>query len=243
MRWHATALEVKPWVETYQWRVAYFISSFIILISKSLWVSADFVLVFFALEIISSRMKSEMKWPHAPSHSLALRGTYFLTAGTYQKAHFFNTRERLDVLQRGLLSVASEFKWHLEAWAIFPNHYHFVAHSPKLESNALSLTVMLGKLHGKTANWLNKRDNISGRTIWHNYRETRLTIEGSYLARLNYVHQNAVKHGLVEVGNQYPWCSAGWFERTASPAQVNTIYGLKTDTLNVADDFTVAGVF
>lgn len=101
---------------------------------------------------------------------------------------------------------------------------------------------MLGKLHGKTASWLNKRDEAPGRRVWHNYRETRLTIEGSYLARLNYVHQNAVKHGLVNVANQYPWCSAGWFERTATPAQVNTVYGFKMDTLNVTDDFAIVAV-
>ena len=34
----------------------------------------------------------------------------------------------------------------------------------------------------------------------------------SYLARLNYVHQNPVKHGLVRVANQYRWCSAAWLE-------------------------------
>jgi len=54
---------------------------------------------------------------------------------------------------------------------------------------------------------------------------------------LNYVHQNAVKHKLVPVANQYPWCSAAWFEREASPAQVNTIYGFKIDRVKVEDDF------
>ena len=44
-------------------------------------------------------------------------------------------------------------------------------------------------------------------------------------------------HGLVRVANQYRWCSAAWFERTATPAQVRTIYGFKTDQVNVLDDF------
>jgi putative transposase len=64
-----------------------------------------------------------------------------------------------------------------------------------------------------------------------------LTSERSYLARLNYVHQNPVKHGLVAVANQYPHGSAAWFERTASPAQVKTLYSSKTDRLNIQDDF------
>ena len=44
-------------------------------------------------------------------------------------------------------------------------------------------------------------------------------------------------NGLVPVANQYPWCSAAWFERTASPAAVKTIYRFKTDRLNIENDF------
>jgi hypothetical protein len=37
--------------------------------------------------------------------------------------------------------------------------------------------------------------------------------------------------------NQYRWCSAGWFERVASRAMVQSIYRFKTDALSVRDDF------
>ena len=59
----------------------------------------------------------------------------------------------------------------------------------------------------------------------------------TYVARLNYVHQNPVKHGLVPVANQYPWCSARWFERMASAAQVRSIYRFKVDQVKVLDEF------
>lgn len=45
--------------------------------------------------------------------------------------------------------------------------------------------MMLGKLHMKTARWINRMDQAPGRKVWHNYRETELTFEKSYLARLN----------------------------------------------------------
>ncbi len=99
---------------------------------------------------------------------------------------------------------------------------------------------MLGLLHEKTAEWLNKLDDMPERKVWHNFWDTRLTYEKSYLARLNYTHQNAVKHRLVPVANQYPWCSAAWFERTAAPAQVKTVYSFNTDRLRAADDYDVA---
>jgi putative transposase len=170
---------------------------------------------------------------------LAASGTYFVSAGTYLKAHHFRARQRLEVLHRGLLTVAREFGWSLEAWAVFSNHYHFVGHSPAGEDSAESLSKMLRLLHSETATWINGLDSSPRRKVWHNYRETRLTYMKSYLARLNYVHQNPVKHGLVLVASQYPWCSAGWLERTVSPGQVKTIYSFRVDHVNVDDDFDV----
>ena len=143
----------------------------------------------------------------------------------------------MDVLHRGLLTVCADFGWQLEAWAVFSNHYHWIAHSPPAEPDATSLPQMLGILHTKTARWINRLDATPNRPVWHNYWETRLTYQRSYLARLNYVHQNPVKHGLVAVAREYRWCSASWFERTASSAQVKSIYRFKIDQLQVRDDF------
>jgi putative transposase len=176
----------------------------------------------------------ERSWPHAPLHRIADSGTYVVTAGTYYKEHHFRHPDRLDLLEAALLAWASKAGWQLEAWAVFSNHYHFVAHA---SSGCTPLSDWLGELHEETCGRVNELDGTLGRKVWHNYWETELTIEASYLARLNYVHQNAVKHGLVREANQYRWCSAAWFERTATPAQVRTIYRFKTDRVNVLDDF------
>src|SRR5688500_10015432 len=113
--------------------------------------------------------RSAIPWPHAPAHQLSGSGTFLVTAGTFRKEHHFNTRPRLDVLQRGLLKVTAEFGWRLEAWAVFSNHYHFVAHSP--EANAQSLTPMLTIPHSKTAIWVNQLDAKPSRKVWHNFWE------------------------------------------------------------------------
>ena len=68
-------------------------------------------------------------WPHAPIHRLSEHGTYIVTAGTYQKKHFFRGQQRLDLLETNLLRIATQFGWQVEAWAVFSNHYHFVAHA------------------------------------------------------------------------------------------------------------------
>src|ERR1044071_4631252 len=82
-----------------------------------------------------------------------------------------------------------------------------------------------------------KSDETPSRKVWCNFWDSRLSYQKSYLARLNYVHQNPVRHGLVPVANQYPWCSARWFEGVASPAMVRSIYRFKTDELKLEDEF------
>ncbi len=181
--------------------------------------------------------------PTLPPTSSSEGGTFFVTVGTYLKQHHFRGANRLAVLHRGLLTVARDFGWELEAWSVFSHHYHFVGHSPADQGDATNLPRMLGLLHEKTAKWVDRLDAAPGRKVWHNYWDTRLTYQKSYFARLNYVHQNPVKHGLVGEANQYPWCSAAWFERTATPAQVKTIYALPTNRLNVLDDFTVVNEY
>ena len=136
--------------------------------------------------------KPRTPWPHAPTHQLSNRGTYFVTASTYDKQHHFAGIRRLRVLHRGLPSLAQEFDWRLEAWAVFSNHYHFVAHSPGSAEDASSLSAMLRMLHVKTAEWINKLDHAAGRQVWFNFWDTKLTHQRSYLARLSYVHQNAL---------------------------------------------------
>jgi putative transposase len=188
-----------------------------------------------AVPLVDSKSRLPSKdWPHAPVHRLADTTVYFVTASTLHKQHFFDTPEKRDLLERHLLTLAKQYNWQLEAWAVFANHYHIVARG---NPDSRSLGGFLHDLHGVTSRELNKLDDIQGRQVWFNFRDTRLTIQYSYLARLNYVHQNAVQHKLVPVANQYPWCSAAWFEREASPAQVNTIYGFKINRVKVEDDF------
>jgi putative transposase len=141
--------------------------------------------------------------------------------------------EALTVLHDRLLEVAEELEWQLQAWAVFANHYHLVAFTPRDDT----FETFAKLVHGPTSIWANNRDGVVGRRIWFNYRQTLLTYERSYLARLHYVHANAVKHGLAKDPCDYPWCSARWFTMHADPAFRDTVLSFPIDRVNVPDDF------
>ena len=140
-------------------------------------------------------------WPHAPPHRLGESGVYFLTARTSGRAHLLNTPERRDWFEQLMFGILAEKGWKLEAWAILSNHYHLVAHSP--QGNAESLGPLVQRLHSQTTKRLNLEDRTPGRRwLWQNYREKHLTFQRSYLARLNYTHQNPKHHLLVPLAFQ-----------------------------------------
>ena len=173
-------------------------------------------------------------WPHAPVHKLNAHGAYIVTAGTYLKDHFFKASERLDFLQNSLLTIAKEYHWHLQSWAIFSNHYHFIA---TCSESAKNLPEFISKLHATTALFVNKLDDTPERRVWHNYRDTQLTFLNSYFARLNYVNQNPVKHKIVKSALDYRWCSASWFEENSPRSFSKTIGAYKIDDIKIYDDY------
>jgi putative transposase len=177
----------------------------------------------------------KIRWPHAPPHFLVGPGTFMVTASTYGKLHHFGSRKRLRYLSNLLVETADAYGWKLEAWAVMANHYHWIGKSP--EAGAEFLGEWIADLHRQSAKFVNGLDSDPGRKVWHNYRETRLTFEKSYLARLNYVIQNPVKHGLVHLAADYPWCSAAWFSKNASPAFRKTVESFKIDRIKIEDDF------
>ena len=180
-------------------------------------------------------ISGKIRWPHAPPHFLVGSGTFMVTASTYQRIHHFGSRKRLRFLTNTLIDISQSAGWTLEAWAVMANHYHWIGKSPA--DGAESLSEWIADLHRRTARFVNELDATPGRKVWHNYMETRLTFEKSYLARLSYVIRNPVKHGLVAVAEDYPWCSAAWFSKNASPAFQKTVASFKTDRLKIDDDF------
>ncbi len=54
---------------------------------------------------------------------------------------------------------------------------------------------------------------------------------------MNYVMQNPVRHGLVDLAENYPWCSASWFLKNASKSHQKVVTAYKIDEVNVIDNF------
>ena len=168
---------------------------------------------------------------HTPLRHMALTS---LRRQTWHRKSLFDSGAKLTLLRDTTFELAQNYALILQAWAFFANHYHLVM---SFENTAIAHRDFVKHLHREPAIRLNSLNVTPGRRVMYEFWDTRLTFEKSWLARLNYVHQNPVKHGLVSVANQYPWCSASWFETNARFGFVKSVYSFKVDRTNMPDDF------
>ncbi|KPK95044.1 MAG: hypothetical protein AMJ88_01660 [Anaerolineae bacterium SM23_ 63] len=171
---------------------------------------------------------------HTPPHLYRLHAIYMVTGGTLNKRNLLDTDSKKEHFFTTLIEWTRKLSWDLEAWAILHNHYHIIARAPE---SSCSLRSLIQSAHSISAKHLNQQDNTPGRRTWYNYWDTCITYETSYMARLNYVHMNAVKHGLVEHAGDYPYCSYRWFVERADPGFRDRVLSQPIDWLRVMDDF------
>ena len=176
------------------------------------------------------------QWPHAPPHRIFEPGTFMVTGATWQKKLVFQSPCLLCFLQDCLLNTLHEYGCAVQAWAVFPNHYHVVF---KTENNVEKVRQAISQIHSLTAAEANRIDGCPGRQVWFQFWDSAITIRSSYFARLRYVHENAVHHGLVRNAVDYPWCSAGWLEQRADPAFRKLLATFGLDRIKVYDEFEV----
>jgi putative transposase len=148
------------------------------------------------------------EYRHYPPHLFCPNAIYVITGSIMKKRHLMDSNEKKRFFCETLFKRVLQHNWQLEAWACLSNHYHFVARAPE---NASTMTTLIREVHSLSARYINAIDNETGRRIWWNYWDTCIRDERSYLSILRYVHENPVKHCVVEKAEDYPFCSYRWF--------------------------------
>jgi REP element-mobilizing transposase RayT len=116
---------------------------------------------------------------------------------------FWDEADRIDLLQR-LEKILIETNTPCYAWALLPNHFHFLLRT----GNAPIATVMLRLLSGYAGRF-NRRHRRSGHLFQNRYKSI-LCQENKYLLELvRYIHLNPLRAGIVDTLNQldhYGYC-------------------------------------
>ncbi len=138
----------------------------------------------------------------APHRGTTGSGTYFITAGTFQKQQLLQSDRMAQLLLDVLLGYRSQEKYLLHEFVLMPDHFHL------LITPLLTLERALQLIKGGFS-FRAKKELGFGGEIWEkSFYDRRVRDWGEYSAFRQYIHRNPVKKGLALVPEEYPYGSA-----------------------------------
>jgi putative transposase len=129
-------------------------------------------------------------------------GTYFITAGTFQKQQLLQSDRMAGLFLEVLLGYRSQEKFLLHEFVVMPDHFHL------LITPLLTLERALQLIKGGFS-FRAKRELSFQREIWEkSFYDRRVRDWEEYSTFRQYIHRNPVKRGLALVPEEYPYSSA-----------------------------------
>jgi putative transposase len=142
----------------------------------------------------------------APHRGNTGSGTYFITAGTFQKQQLLQSDRMARLFLEVLLGYRSQEKYLLHEFVLMPDHFHL------LITPLLTLERALQLIKGGFS-FRAKRELGFQCEIWEkSFYDRRVRNWEEYSAFRQYIHRNPVKRGLTSIAEEHLYSSArpGW---------------------------------
>ena len=156
-------------------------------------------------KILVIRKGRKLPW-HSPPHvEFAGEVSFIITAACFEHASIIGKMpERMVECEKDLLGICESLNAKIYAWCILPNHYHLLVRTEEIEK----LRKEIGEFHGRSSRFWNREDERQGRKTWFNFFDRDMKSARHFWATLNYVNNNAVKHGYVDKWQDWTFSSA-----------------------------------
>lgn len=138
-------------------------------------------------------------------------GTYFFTVNLLDRDSHLLT-DHIDVLRRAVRDTRTRKPFHIDAWAVLPEHMHCVWTLPPGDTDYSGRWRAVKKAFSKAIETGERRSAVrqarNERGIWQRrFWEHTIRDDQDYANHVDYVHFNPVKHGLVSEPAAWPYSS------------------------------------
>jgi putative transposase len=145
----------------------------------------------------------------------------YITIVTKNRLRVFQTDQMRNILCSAIDEARSSAGFLLFAYVIMLDHMHLLASRPSTTSDLLR--VLKGITARRIIDYLKsnthlrslaklrhqERDRIYKYSLWQTEKNVLpLFSEAMFVQKVNYIHRNPVRAGLVECATDYPWSSA-----------------------------------
>ena len=158
-----------------------------------------------------------------PIHMFLISRTtpaYYLTSVAHKRLTIFRTDKLKQVLCDAFNEVRNKHGILILAYVIMPDHTHLLVYSEKAMSDALRLLngvaarriIQYLKDNGFDRSLFKLRGEVRERnhkhSVWHHHSDSlEIFGEETFLQKVEYIHQNPVRAGLVEKASDYKFSS------------------------------------
>jgi REP element-mobilizing transposase RayT len=153
----------------------------------------------------------------------------YITIVTKDRLYVFQTDQMRDVVCRAIDEARSSAGFLLFAYVIMLDHIHLIASRPSTTSHLVrmikGITARRIIDYLKSNNYLSslaklrhqERDRNYKHSLWQTEKNVLpLFSEAVFMQKVNYIHQNPVRAGLVDCATDYGWSSARIWKRQPS---------------------------
>jgi putative transposase len=138
----------------------------------------------------------------APRRGNTGSGTYFITAGTYQKQRLLQSDRMAGLFVDVLLGYRLKEKYLLHEFVVMPDHFHV------LITPLLTLERALQLIKGGFSFRARKELGFQGEIWEKSFYDRRVRDREEYCTFREYIHRNPVKRGLAQSPEEYLYGSA-----------------------------------
>lgn len=133
-------------------------------------------------------------------------GTFFFTVHLLDRGSTLLT-EQFSAFGEAMRLARTRRPFHVDAWAVMPDHAHAIWTLPPGDHDCASrwraVKIAFSKALRKTG-----RQDASASTVWErHYRHYRVGDDADYALLVDYLHNDAMRHGHCEQARDWPWSS------------------------------------
>jgi putative transposase len=142
------------------------------------------------------------------NHSIQKFGVFFITTSVIQHQELFKTSQDFELIERNIEFYRARDKAKVYAFVIMPHHLHIIIDIP----SAKSISDFMRDFKRQTSREFFKSINQETGRLWQEkFDDLDLITYQVLLTKLNYIHMNPVRAGLVNEPEDWPYSSARYY--------------------------------
>ena len=128
---------------------------------------------------------------------------HFVTFSCFQRKAYLGTAEARDLFEDALEKTRRRYEFDVVGYVVMPEHVHLLLSEPERESLSTALQGLK----------LSVTRRSPQRPFWlARYYDFNVVTEEKRREKLNYIHWNPVKRGLVDRPEDWPWSSYRFYQ-------------------------------